>query len=403
MKILQVVGDSKFGGATYLILEWCKFLVSHNCDVAVLSTDALTIRELKKIPGVTVIDSIFIPRDVAPMADLRALAKLARLIGKKSYDVIHTHTSTPGFIGRLAACYAGAPVRLHSAHGWPVSEFSSLAERILYTPLENIASRISTRVICVSKAAVDQGARFHLALPKKLVAVCNGIDPTPFLQASEQAGQSFRQELGLASDTIMIGNTSRLSPQKDVRSLVEAIPHLSGLMGKREFVVLLAGDGPLREELESLAARLAVASSIRFLGFRSDIPEFLAALDCFVSPSLWEGLSISLMEAMAAARPIVTTNIEPNAELIRHEKTGLLVPTRAPEAIAAAIARVITDRQLADRCAAAARARLLDRFTIRRMFDEQWRLYQELQPSRSRPHSISPREHSASIASKEIL
>lgn len=402
MKILQVVGDSKFGGATYLILEWCKFLVSHNCEVHVLSTDAETIRELKKIPGVTVIDSILIPRDIALFADLRALAKLARLIGKQSYDVVHTHTSTPGFIGRLAAWYAGTPVRLHSAHGWPVSEFSSLAERILFTPLENIASRISTRVICVSRAAAGQGTRFHLAMPKKLVAVCNGIDPTPFLQASKRAAESLRQELRLASDTIMIGNTSRLSPQKDVQSLVEAIPHLSKLMGEREFIVLLAGDGPLREELEALAARLGIASSIRFLGFRRDIPDFLSALDCFVSPSLWEGLSISLMEAMAAARPIVTTNIEPNAELIRHEATGLLVPTRAPEAIAAAVARMITDRQLAARCAAAARVRLLDRFTIRRMFDEQWQLYQELQPDCPRPLSISPREQKASVASKQI-
>jgi glycosyltransferase involved in cell wall biosynthesis len=146
----------------------------------------------------------------------------------------------------------------------------------------------------------------------------------------------------------------------------------------KPFVVLLAGDGPERADLESLSASLGADDCVRFLGFRRDVPELLSALDIFVTTSLWEGLSISLLEAMAAARPIVATEIEPNAELIEHKVTGLLVPVRSPEDTARAIARFAFDSELTRRCAGAARRRVLEQFTAERMFREQWNLYEEL-------------------------
>ena len=127
---------------------------------------------------------------------------------------------------------------------------------------------------------------------------------------------------------------------------------------------------------------------MRFLGFCREIPAFLAGLDVFVSPSFREGLSISLLEAMAAARPIVTTSILPNAELIEHEVTGLLVPPRDPEQVAEAIARFAREPGLAQRCALAARQRVLDHYTLDRMFQETWDLYigllKEMQPDETR-------------------
>jgi glycosyltransferase involved in cell wall biosynthesis len=378
MKVLQVVGDSKFGGATYLILEWCRFLVERGWQVDVLSTDVATVKELKKIPALRVIDSIHIPRDIELKADLRAINQLTHLIRSDGYSVVHTHTSTPGFIGRVAAWRAGVPIRLHTAHGWPVTEFSSFKERLLYAPPENLAARLSTRVICVSESAVNQAMRFKLSPKKKLTAICNGIDPEPFLAGHDGAGERLREELGLSPDCLLIGNTSRLAPQKDVESLIRAVPLLLKGLGSRKFAVLLAGDGTERARLEELSAALGVEGHVRFLGFRRDIPEFLSALDIFVSPSLWEGLSVSVLEAMAAAKLIVTTNIEPNAELIRDGVTGLLVPPRSPGDIAVAIARFAQDKALG-RCATAARYRLLERFTLKRMFEEQWRLYQQLE------------------------
>ena len=150
---------------------------------------------------------------------------------------------------------------------------------------------------------------------------------------------------------------------------------LKSLIWDTPFTLLLVGDGPDQNRLEYLIHSLDLSEQVRLLGFRNDIPKFLAAIDVFVNPSLWEGLSISLLEAMASAKPIVTSSILPNAELIEHEMTGLLVPPKAPEEIAKAIVRFVREPCLAQRCAAAARKRVLEYYTLDRMFRETWDLY----------------------------
>jgi glycosyltransferase involved in cell wall biosynthesis len=234
----------------------------------------------------------------------------------------------------------------------------------------------STRIICVSHATATLGRRLHIAPAHKLVTICNGIDPEPFIVATENdSGKDLREELGVPSYCLLIGNINRLAPQKDNDSLVKAMVPLKQLLKGRPFALLLVGDGPDRKKLERLGTLLGVSEQLRFLGFRQDIPKILSALDIFVSPSLWEGLSISLLEAMAAAKPIVATSILPNAELIQHEVTGLLVPPKSPEQIAKAIVRFVEEPDLARRCAITARQRVLEHYTIDRMFQEMWDLY----------------------------
>lgn len=379
IKCLQIVGDSKYGGATFLILSWCQFLLDKGCDVTVLSTDEITISRLREIPGVSIINSVFIPRDVIPLQDVKAIGQLFRLLERSRFDVVHTYTAIPGFLGRIAARLARIPVIVHHQAGWPVTEFSSLFERLVYTPLEYLAVLASTRSICVSHAVAQQSRQFRIAPQSKLVTICNGIEPQPFIMATESGvGQALRQELGIPADHLLIGNTGRLAQQKDNETLIRAMVPLKSALKERPFTLLLAGDGPDQQKLQDLVQSLNLSENVRLLGFRTDIPAFLNTLDVFVSPSLWEGLSISLLEAMAAARPIVTTSIPPNAELIEHEVTGLLVPPKSPEQIAQAIVRFVQEPDLAQRCATAARQRVLECYTIDRMFQETWNLYVSL-------------------------
>ena len=375
MRTLQIAGDSAYGGDTYLLLKWCAYLVERGCQVEVLTSDATTISELRKVTGARVIDSIFIPREVSPRADIRAFFQLLALMRAKKYQVVHTYTATPGFLGRIVARLIGVPVIVHHQISWNGGEFASLREKLFYRPLEALATLASTRSICVSNATVDQARNHHLVPLRKLVTICNGIDPAEFMAASSSM---LRKELGISEDTLIIGNTSRLRTQKDNQTLIRALPYLKPLMPGKRMVLLLAGDGPDRSMLEEIVHSLELSDQVQFLGFRRDIPTFLAGIDIFVSPSLWEGLSISLMEAMAAAKPIVTTSIPPNAELIEHEVTGLLVPSKSPQQVAEAIARFVQDPGLAQSCAKAARVRVLERYTIDRMFQETWDLYVDL-------------------------
>jgi glycosyltransferase involved in cell wall biosynthesis len=384
-KTLQICGNSSYGGAGPLVLKWCEYVLSRGWQVDVLATDPFFVGELKRIPGLRVIESIYIPRDIAPVRDMQAFFQLLLLLRRERYDVVHTYTATPGFLGRIAARVVGVPVILHHQAGWTVSEFSSPLQRALYTPLEYLAVLASSRSICVSHAVATQAHQLRIAPRRKLVTICNGVDPIPFIAATQDGSrEALRQELGIPDDYLVIGNTSRLAPQKDIGTLIRAMELLRSMLTDVPFTLLMAGEGSDRQKLEKLVHSLDLREHVRLLGFRTDIPAFIAGLDIFANPSLWEGLSISLLEAMAAGKPIVTTSIPPNAELIENEVTGLLVPPKSPERIAEAITRFVREPELARRCVAAARQRVWDAFTIDRMFQETWDLYVHLMQSNGR-------------------
>lgn len=388
VKSLQVVGNSPYGGGGYSLRAWCSYLASLNTNVDVLATDPVVISELASIPGVRIIDSIYIPRRISLINDLAALVRLFLLLRREKYDVVHTYTATPSFLGRIAARIAGIPVILRRAAGWPVNEFSSLLERLLYTPLEYLATTISTKAICVSHAMVEEARRFHIAPEGKLVTIRSGIDAGPIMSARrEMDGNRLRRRLEIGDDVLVIGNTGRLAPQKDNSTLINAMAFLESHEDSK-FALLLAGEGPDRRNLEDQIGRLGMSSRVKILGFYKYIPEFLAAVDIFVSPSLWEGLSISLIEAMAARKPIITTSIPPNAELIEHGVTGLLIPPRSPMNLANAIKCFVDDPELARMCASNAQRRALKNHTIDRMCAETWALYTGLLESK-RPEVAS--------------
>ena len=374
MKVLQIVGNSAFGGATYLVLEWCKYLVRRGCKVDVLSTDARTIAALREISEVKILNNIYLPREISLGKDVMGFINLVTLLKREKYDVVHTYTATPGFIGRIAARISGVPAIFHHQAGWTVNEYSSKLQRLVYTPIEYLGTLASTRGICVSHAVTKQAELLHIAPLNKLVTICNGIDAGPFLQATNAKGK-LRSELKLPERTIIIGNVGRLSRQKDFVTFLHAGALLKQTHPELSFAIVIAGDGPCLSALESLAEELGILNLVHFLGFRSDIPALLSDFDIFVSTALWEGLSISLLEAMAAAKPIVATSILPNTELIISEQTGLLVKPMCPAQIVEAIIRYIADPELAQHCAKTSQSSVLKNYTIERMFRETWALY----------------------------
>jgi glycosyltransferase involved in cell wall biosynthesis len=385
MKTLQIVGNSTFGGATRLILDWCQYLVDHGDQVEVLSTDPRTIAALEQIPGVIFRKDIFIPREIRPVQDLRALGQLVSLLYTEKYQVVHTYSATPSFLGRLAAFLAGVPVILHHQAGWTVDEARSPLTRMVYSILEGIAASLSTRSICVSHAIMSQARTIPFLPKRKFITICNGINADPFLSVPiPDCREHLFQEYGLPPQSILVGNIGRLAPQKDNATLIRALAILKHSSPHRCFKLLLAGDGPDREALQYLARSLGLADDILFLGFQADIPYLLSCLDLFISPTLREGLSISILEAMAAARPIVVTSIPQNVELIEHEITGLLVPISSPEVLSRAILRLVTDPELASRLGKAARQRVLSDYTMERMFTETYQLYLDMVAQKAR-------------------
>ncbi len=169
-----------------------------------LTTDAATRERLQDIPGVRVINDILIPRDVSPGQDIRALTRLISLMRRNRYDVAHTYTAVPGFVGRLAARLAGVPVILHHQAGWTINEFSSGLKRIVFSRLEYLATALSTRAICVSHATMQQAQQERLAPLNKLVTICNGIDAGPFQRRKGEKIRDTRYEIRGEDDSSFI-------------------------------------------------------------------------------------------------------------------------------------------------------------------------------------------------------
>jgi glycosyltransferase involved in cell wall biosynthesis len=206
--------------------------------------------------------------------------------------------------------------------------------------------------------------------PGKITTIWNGIDVARFAYLGPQSG----------GPAVMVG---RLSAEKDVATLVRAAALI--VREHPAFHLELAGDGPCAPELTRLVDDLGLADCVRFLGEISDVPALLARASLFVLPSLTEGISLTLLEAMARGLPIVTTRVGGNPEVVDEERTGLLVPERSPADLAAAILRVLRDPAFGRRMGARGRQRVEELFDVRRMVAEYERLYLDptASPSRS--------------------
>jgi glycosyltransferase involved in cell wall biosynthesis/ribosomal protein S18 acetylase RimI-like enzyme len=385
MKVLHIVGDSRFGGIARIILGLGRVAHADGWEVDVLTTDP-EVQDALRRQSLGIVDLDVIRREIRPMWDLGGLFRLSRFLRRHRYSIVHTHTSKGGFVGRLAAWLAGVPVIVHTVHGFAFHEQSPAIVRIVYSAMERLASLCCHRIVSVSEFHRDWAVELGICAPPKIQAIPNGIAPAGRSEACDPAG--LRRQLGIDEDNLMIFSPARLAPDKGLAYLVEAAAILQHNGLKHRMVI--AGDGPIREQLERQARERGVADTVSFLGFRNDIGDLLAAADFVVLPSLREGLSISLLEAMAAAKPIIATSIGSHRELASQAEMARLVPPADPVALAVAIQQLACDPALVNRLGRTARALFEARYTEDRMLNEYRHMYLSLANGRGpKPHAVS--------------
>lgn len=372
-RLLHVVGESRFGGVAPIILGLCRVARAEGWQADVLTTDP-TFQQAVERQGFGVVNLDAIRREIRPLQDLRGLLHLVGFLREQPYDIVHTHTSKGGFVGRLAARLAGVPVILHTAHGFAFHEDSPVPVRLFYSALERLASRWCHRVVSVSQFHRDWALRLRMCAPRAIVAIPNGIAAPNRNSRLDIAG--IRRHLGASSADILVVTVTRLAPDKGLEYLLEAAAMLPRT--QPHIHIVIAGDGPARNRLERLAGRLGVTCRVTFLGFRDDVGDLLAACDMAVLPSLREGLSISLLEAMAAGKAIVATSIGSQREVAAHGELAWLVPPADSRSLQDAIVRLAQDRGMRDCLGANARAVFESHYTEKRMLQSYRQLYLDL-------------------------
>jgi len=284
--------------------------------------------------------------------DLRALRELKRVVAGGRFDVVHTHSSKAGALGRIAARDAGVGRIVHTFHGFPFHEFQSRPRRLAYVRIEKHLGRWTDAFLAVGPAIAAEAIRRRIAPPERVrtigVAVSAGSAP----QAADRA--EARRLLGVPPGMHVIGTVGRLDYQKAPDDFVNAVAGL----GRDDVFAVWIGDGPLRAQTERLAARRGLAGRMSFAGQRSDVAALLPGLDVFAMASRYEGMPCSIVEAMAAALPVVATAVNAVPNIVVAGETGLLVPPGRPELLGRAMAYLIDNPTVAARLGASARANL---------------------------------------------
>ena len=313
-----------------------------------------------------------IRREIRPLWDLRGLVRLKTFLSGAGYSIIHTHTSKPGVVATLAARRAGIPAVMHTVHLFAFHEESGRAAMAAYVAAQRTAARWCDRIVTVSEFQRRWALEKGIGTQEQVIAIPNGVPEERARATRERA--DVRGELGV-EEAFVVLSTGRLASQKGLEHLVRAAALIRDVPRLR---VLLAGDGPLEGQLSRLVSELGLDGIVTFLGHRSDIGDLLAAADLVVLPSLWEGLSISLLEAMAAGKPVVTTTIGGNVEVTNAGEAAMLVPPKDPVRLAAAIRGLAADAPLRERLGKRGQEVQRERYTMRRMLDSYLAEYDRL-------------------------
>jgi glycosyltransferase involved in cell wall biosynthesis len=298
-------------------------------------------------------------------ADLMAAYRIARLIARGRYNVVHMHTSHAHMLGCLACAFNRKPLCIVSRRvDFPINRkpFGLPALKYRWRVDHYIAISEAVKRVLVSGGVA----------PDRISIVHSGVRPKP---DPETRGE-IRGSLGIPDNAPLVGNVGALVDHKGQRYLIEAAPLVLRENPRVRFVII--GDGELRQPLESLASRLGVKDAIIFTGFQPDVARYVCGFDLFVAPSHMEGLNTSIIDAMMLQRPVVGTTAGGIPELICHGETGLLVPARDPRALAAAILELLKDPERARRLARGGYERVTREFTADRMCEGTIAVYEKL-------------------------
>ena len=374
-RVGHVLHRMQYAGAEVLAADLLDRL-RDRFDFVVLCLDGLgELGEKLAGEGQTVIDL-----GRRPGIDLRVARRLARAAAEHRLDLLHAHQYTPFFYAALSRRLGlgSRPPILFTEHGRHYPDPRKWKHLLVNRWLLHRRDRVTAVGAFVRDALVR-----NEAIPDDRIEVIhNGIDPGRFVPRDDASRLAARQRLDLHADTPVVMQVARFHPVKDHATAVRAAAALQrrGV----EFVFVLIGDGELRRPSEALAAELGVAAQCRFVGVRDDVHALLPAADAFVLSSLSEGISVTLLEAMAVGVPIAATDAGGNREVVAHGETGLLSPRGNAEALAANLELLLRDPALREAMSVASVQRVHQRFTQAAMHARYAELYramcQERQP-----------------------
>jgi len=360
INLLYVITKLELGGAQKQLLSLVRRLDKEKFNIFLFTAeDGLLIKDALSINGLTIIRSRCLERKINPLKDLLALIEIYRFIKRNNIDIVHTHSSKAGILGRCAARFARVDFIIHTVHGWSFNDYQPNFIHYIFVWLERLAAQFTHKLIVVSYYDKQKGLINRIGREDKYIVIRYGIDCTEFFKRD----QKIKGELGIDNTDLVVTMISCLKPQKSPQDFIKLAflvnriqPDINPVRNTTQIEnntivsngvkFLLVGDGVLRKKIEKLISKFNLQSEVILTGWRRDVYRILSATDVFVLTSLWEGLPIVALEAAASSIPAVATHTGGIAEVIIDGKTGFLIPSRNPKLMSERLALLLKDENL---------------------------------------------------------
>ncbi len=309
-------------------------------------------------------------RPIRPVNDLIALFQLYRFMKRGGYDVVHTHSSKAGILGRIAARMAGVEIVVHTLHGLVFHPYQAAWKNSLYVRLKKIAAPLSDAIIAVSQKTIDGALAAGIGTPKQYVKIFSGVELEPFLNVSSRITVAeARRRLSIPETAPVVGKIARLFPLKGHDAFLQAAARIAAREPECRF--LLVGDGILRRDLEEKARSLSIGDRTMFAGLvpPEEVALYIQAMDVVVHSSLREGIARVIPQAGAVGKPVVTYELDGAPEVVREGVSGFLVPPEDVEAIATRTLELLRDPALRSEMGSRGRAFAAEHYPAARMVE----------------------------------
>ncbi|MBU0547519.1 MAG: glycosyltransferase family 4 protein [Candidatus Omnitrophica bacterium] len=330
INILYVITKLELGGAQKQLLSLIRGLDKERFNPYILTAyDGVLVDAAEEILGLRLIRCRFLDRPIRPIKDILALIFIYRFIKNNNIDIVHTHSSKAGIVGRLAAKVSGARIIIHTVHGWSFHDYQAGIAYYFYLFLEKLCAYFSNALIVVSQWDRKQALQRAVGRQDKYKLIRYAINYEEF--KNKTAASQIRKEFALSEADLVVGMIACFKPQKSPLDFIKLASVIKKDLPGVKFI--LVGDGVLRKKVYALINKLNLKKQIILAGWRNDIGPILSCLDVFVLTSLWEGLPIVVLEAMVAGLPVVATDTGGISEVVLHGKTGYLVKPRDIQAL----------------------------------------------------------------------
>ena len=313
-------------------------------------------------------------REIRPLQDLRAFLRLYRILRKEKWDIVHTHSSKAGFLGRIAARMVGVPVVIHTPNAFAFDRPPHSALNFFYILLERIVGSFCDALIAVSPSEEQLARQARVVSPEKIILICNGIDLEELKW--EVDPRKKKRELGIPGGMSMVLTIGRFAPQKAPGVFIDAAKKV--LRERPDTAFVMVGDGPLFQKVKNQVVKDNLKERLFLFDWRTDAKEILASCDVYVLSSLWEGLPYTVLEAMALRKPVVATEARGTRDVVQNEVTGFLVGLRGADQMAEKILTLLSEPELARRMGEKARERVAKEFTLNVHLEKTAALYERL-------------------------